>query len=78
MNFLYLDFKLYAVLVSIIGTGGRVPKGPKGAFKAQLWASGLNPPILVLKLMKSVFSNFRIYDIHISEFVLSFQLLVLN
>ena len=36
MNFLYLDFKLYAVLVSIIGTGGRVPEGPKGAFKAQL------------------------------------------
>ena len=40
--------------------GGRVPEGPKGAFKAQLWASGLNPPILVLNLMKSVFSNFRI------------------
>ena len=43
MNFLYLDFKLYAraVLVSIIGTGGGGlwggdPKGPKGAFKAQL------------------------------------------
>ena len=48
---------LYSFLLLV---RGRVPKGPKGAFKAQLWASGLNTPILELNLMKSVFSNFRI------------------
>ena len=50
--------------------GGRVPKGPKGAFKAQLWASGLNPPYWYSISWNQYFL--------ISEFVLGFPLLVLN
>ena len=39
--------------------GGGGQKGPKGAIKAQLWASALPPPpfIFVLNLMKLLLSN---------------------
>ena len=71
MNFLYLDFKLYAVLVSIIGTGG---EGSQKALKEPLRPNcepvDSTPPYW--------YSNSWNQYFLISEFVLGFPLLVLN
>ena len=71
-EFLVFIFQLcfyyfYCFSVSTIGTkggrGGGVPKGTKGAFKAQLEPVDSPPPPHIgieLNVMKLIFSNFRI------------------
>ena len=64
----FLVFRFQTVFLLLVLGGGGVPKGPKGAFKAQLWASRLPPPCWYSISWNQYFL--------ISEFVLGFPLLV--